>query len=106
LIELLVQDYQFTEPLGRQHRYFGGREAMEKCQKTLRSSYHVHLMVPGKNQLGPLSIIAKSIQEAIPALAWLLLESWCVEHTESLQVGMYRNVQEGRDSLLRGVFPH
>jgi hypothetical protein len=105
LIELPVQEYQVTKPLGRQHRCFGGREAMEYCQKTLRSSYHVHLMVPGKKQMGPLSIIAKSIHEAISALAWLLLESWCVEHNESLEVRIYRNVQEGRDCLLRGIFP-
>lgn len=101
LIEIDAPEYQMTEPLGRQHLCFGGREQMEQCQRTLRSSYHVHLMVPGKKQMGPLSIISKSAHEAIPALAWLL-ENWDAGEIEGR---IYRNVSEGRDSVLRGVFP-
>ena len=92
-----------TDPLRRQHLCFGGREQMEQCQRTLRSSYHVHLKVPGKKQMGPLSVISKSVKEAIPALTWLL-ENWDCSDNE-IEGRIYHDVREGRDSVLSGVFP-
>lgn len=75
---------------------------MERCQRILRSQYQVHLMVPGKKQIGPMSVISKGLHDAIPALAWLLenINTEC-----NIEGRVYRDVSEGRDSALRGIFP-
>ena len=72
LIEIHLHEYLAPQPMGRTHACFGGRQAMEQCERDLRSAYQVHLMVPGKKQEGPISMVAKSYREALPALAWLL----------------------------------
>jgi len=56
---------------GRQHVCFGGRHRVEYCRKELRNQ-RVHLIVPGKKEAGPVTIVAKYHHDAIPAAAWLL----------------------------------
>ena len=49
------------------------RRYLQWCEKYIRSKYGCHLVVPGKNQKGPVAIVGKTYKDAaIPAVAWLL----------------------------------
>lgn len=103
LVEIYAPEYNYTEPLGRRHIFFGGREQVEHCQRILRSKHHVHLMVPGKKQMGPISVISRSLSDSIPALAWLF-ENLLVEGDNNIEGRIYRDVRQGRNNVLQGHF--
>ncbi|CAB9502517.1 expressed unknown protein [Seminavis robusta] len=75
---------------------------MEQAERTVRSDYCCHLMVPGKKQAAPVSLVAKTYREALPALAWLM------EHITGQQMSgrVHRNVKDDRDQVLEGTFPN
>jgi hypothetical protein len=74
---------------------------MEDCEKSLRSDYQVHFMVPGKKQEGPVSMVAKSYREALPALAWLF-EQLIIDGP--IPGRIHRNVKDPRIGILDGTF--
>lgn len=74
---------------------------MEQCERTVRSDYGCHLLVPGKKQPGPVSLVAKTYREALPALAWLMEQLQIQE--ETLGVRFHRNVKDDRDHVVQGT---
>lgn len=74
---------------------------MEQCERDLRSDYQVHLMVPGKKQEGPISMVAKTYKEALPALA-SLFEHLIIDG--STRGRIHRNVKDPRVGILEGSF--
>jgi hypothetical protein len=75
---------------------------MEQCERTVRTDYCCHLMVPGKKQPGPVSLVAKHYREALPALAWLMEHIHHEEET-SIRVRFHRNFKDDRDQVLEGT---
>lgn len=74
---------------------------MEQCEQDLRSDYQVHLMVPGKKQQGPISMVAKSYREALPALAWF--SDQLVVISGPIRGRIHRNVKDQRIPPLDGL---
>jgi hypothetical protein len=111
LVELHLEEYREPQPvLGRHHVCFGGRQAMEQCERIVRSNYGCHLMVPGKKQPGPVSLVAKTYREALPALAYLMEHMQMHHHPQReetiiLGVRFHRNVKDERDHVLEGTIP-
>jgi len=106
LVEIHLEEYARPEPLGRQHSSFGGRRAMEQCEKVMRSDYQVHFMIPGKKQQGPVNMVAKTYREAIPALTCLLAQHLTIveESTRIIRGRVHRNVKDHGDQVLDGSF--
>lgn len=78
LIEIKLDEYNVkSAPQQRTHHSFGGRTIMEMCKKKCRNK-RVHLVVPGRNQAGAVSLLAGSHQDALSACKWLLerIVSW------------------------------
>lgn len=102
LVEMHLPEYSSPQPNGRQHECFGGRQVMERSQHALRSDYQVHLMIPGRNKEGPVSLVAKTYREALPALAFLF-EKLIVE--DPIRGRFHRNVKDSSIPVLEGIFP-
>ena len=75
---------------------------MEQSQRALRSDYQVHLMIPGRNKEGPVSLVAKTYREALPALAFLF-KKLIVEGP--IRGRFHRNAKDSRIPVLEGFFP-
>jgi hypothetical protein len=48
------------------------RKSVREIEKKLRSEFGVHLVIPGRNQRGPLAVVGLSHRETIPAIAYLM----------------------------------
>ena len=59
-------------------------------------------MIPGKKQEGPVSLVANTYREALPALAFLF-KHLAVE--SSIRGRFHRNVKDNRIPVLEGSFP-
>jgi hypothetical protein len=65
-------------PPRRLHLCFEGstlderRKSVREIEKELRSEFGVHLVIPGRNQRGPLAVVGVSHRETIPATAYLM----------------------------------
>ena len=65
-------------PSRRLHLCFEGstldkrRKSVREIEKKLRSEFGVHLIIPGRNQRGPLAVVGVSHRETIPATAYLM----------------------------------
>lgn len=101
LVEIHLTEYQDRQPAGRQHVCFGGRRSMEQCHSTLRSDYQVHLMVPGRQQEGPVNMVTKTYREAISALAYLMTR---LVGNDPIRGRIYRNVKESPNQSVDGTF--
>ena len=98
----------------RLHRCFAGRTLKERqaslrsTEQGLRSGFGVHLVVPGRNQTGPLAVVGKSYRETLPAVEYLMhrLVLASEEETEApfLRGRIQRNVKDPNDVLLSGRF--
>ena len=102
LIELHLPEYQAKQREGRQHYSFGGRQSVERCITRIRSDYQVHLMVPGKNQEGPVNMVGKSYRETVPALAWLKNQ---LIVNDSFRGRIHPNVKDLQDQVIEGIIP-
>jgi len=92
----------------RLHLCFQGRNSQERkkslstTEKALRSGFGVHLVVPGRNQKGPLAVVGKSIQETLPAVDYLLHQ--LVLENNALTGRIMRNVKDSNDVVLSARF--
>ena len=61
-------------PGRRTHHSFVGSHPnkMQKLEADIRSNFLCHLIVPGRKQAGPVAIVGRTIQEALPAAVFLL----------------------------------
>jgi hypothetical protein len=101
LLQIDLQEYAAKSP--RVHLAFGGREALQRLESQLRSHCLVHLVVPGRKQAGPIAIVGKTYQEALPAAAWLLSRLQLEEEgTTTLEGRMQRNVKNPQDVAIAG----
>lgn len=75
---------------------------MELCQRSIRSDYQSHLMIPGKKQKGPTSLVSKSCREILPALAFLFDH---LEVNDTILGRCHRNVKDDRIPVFEGSFP-
>lgn len=110
------QEEQQQSPQRRRlHRCFAGRTLKERqaslrsTEQGLRSGFGVHLVVPGRNQTGPLAVVGKSYRETLPAVEYLmhrLVLNSSEEETEApfLRGRIQRNVKDPNDVLLSGRF--
>lgn len=74
LLQVDLPEYAVAQPSGRAHEAFGGRNGLQECERRLRTQFLVHLVVPGRKQKGPIAIVGKTYQEALPAAHFLLLQ--------------------------------
>ena len=85
LIEIKLDEYDVkSAPRPRAHHSFGGRSIMEMCKKQCRNK-RVHLVVPGRNQTGAVSLLAGSYQDALSACKWLLerITNWDTTNSDT-----------------------
>ena len=102
LVELHLEEYREPQP-ERHHACFGGgRSSLEQCERTVRTDYGCHLMVPGKKQTGPVNLVARTVREVLPALAWLVER---LHVPEDIPVRFHRNVKDYQDQVLEGIIP-
>jgi hypothetical protein len=73
-------------PSRRLHRSFRGgdpthsdsqniasrRKTVHDCEHYVRSSFGAHLVIPGRNQCGPVAIVGRTWHDAVPATAYVL----------------------------------
>ena len=128
-IQLDIPEYAEVAAIGeeeqcrRLHLCFEGqslnerKQSLSNTEKALRSEFGVHLVVPGRNQKGPLAVVGKSIQQALPAVDYLMdrliLESSNNSGTGStdessslpfLKGRITRNVKDPNDVAISGRF--
>jgi hypothetical protein len=48
------------------------RKSVQECEQYVRSTFGAHLVIPGRNQGGPLAIVGRTWREALPATAHVL----------------------------------
>uniref|UniRef100_A0A7S0TBN1 Uncharacterized protein n=1 Tax=Pseudo-nitzschia delicatissima TaxID=44447 RepID=A0A7S0TBN1_9STRA len=126
MIQLDIAEYaelgqEIEQQRRRLHLCFEGntlgkrKTSLKNTEKTLRSLFGVHLVVPGRNQKGPLALAGKSIQETLPAVDYLMQRLVLEENTNSdndstnsdsrfLLGRIMRNVKDPNDFVLSGRF--
>jgi hypothetical protein len=100
----------------RQHIYFQGntlgerRKTVEKSVKYVRSFYKVHLIIPGRNQKGPIAFIGQTYHETIPAIDYLLtkqlrMPTTSTANTNNIINGRIQcNVKDPHGQIWEGIF--
>jgi len=69
---------QQQQPQRRLHLCFHGsslsqrQKSLRTIEQSLRSKFGVHLVVPGRKQVGPLAVVGKSYKETLPAVDFLM----------------------------------
>jgi hypothetical protein len=78
----------------RSHRALGGAHAVQDLERFLRSTFCVHLIVPGRSQAGPVGIVGASYRETLPAAAHFLAHVAMNQNQEN----NYRNEDDDASS--------
>eukprot|EP00980_Cylindrotheca_fusiformis_P006431 scaffold1375_cov137-Cylindrotheca_fusiformis.AAC.20 len=103
LLQIDIPEYQSPQPAGRMHVSFGGREAVQDCERFLRTNFLVHLVVPGRKQQGPVAIAGSSYKETIPAAAHLISKLQSVQEN-SYHGKVQLNVKNPREPTIAGTW--
>lgn len=101
LLQFDLPEYETTSPR-RQHRAFGGRDRLQSLEKELRSLYQVHLVVPGRNQTGPVAVVGASNRQAFPAAVWFLKSLLVNSDTLHIPGKIQRQVKDPNDITIEG----
>lgn len=91
LIEFDIEEYQSVGV--REHRIFRGRRALTAFEKDIRKLHRVHLVVPGRQQSGPVAIVGRTLREAI-AGAETLMHQLQIDNDKIIQGRIHANVKD------------
>jgi len=88
----------------RHHLSFGGREAVEDLERKLRSVYQVHLVVPGRNQSGPVAIVGATYHQTVLAAVQFLRSVLALSTSlnDKIPGRIQRHVQDPNDRTVEG----
>lgn len=121
MIQLDITEYaelapEIQQQRRRLHLCFEGRTINERrksladTEKALRLGFGVHLVVPGRNQKGPLAVVGKTIREALPAVDYFMQQLVLGNNTSNasptnfLTGRIMRNVKDPNAVVLVGRF--
>jgi hypothetical protein len=87
------------------------RKSVIQSENQIRSKFGVHILIPGRQQRGPVAIVGASYRDTIPAMAWFL-QKFVVTREAILGTGtghpvcfsgrIQRNVKDSNDVVLEG----
>mmetsp|Transcript_10221 Transcript_10221/g.21913 ORF Transcript_10221/g.21913 Transcript_10221/m.21913 type:complete len:355 (+) Transcript_10221:322-1386(+) len=61
------------------------QKSVRAVERELRSAFLVHLVIPGRNQKGPLAVVGRSYRETIPAVDYFLNHRLVLNHDYDFQ---------------------
>lgn len=103
LLQIDIPEYLQSQPSGRVHVSFGGREKVQECERFLRANCCVHLVIPGRKQGGPVAIAGRSHEETLPAATYLLSKLQSMT-TEALEGRIQLNVKNVQAPTISGIW--
>mmetsp|Transcript_19608 Transcript_19608/g.29095 ORF Transcript_19608/g.29095 Transcript_19608/m.29095 type:complete len:245 (-) Transcript_19608:51-785(-) len=101
LLQFDLPEYATTSTR-RRHTAIGGRERLQSLETELRSRHQVHLVVPGRNQKGPVAIVGASYRQAFPAAACFLKSLTPPSDTSTIPGRIKQHVQDPNDIIIEG----